>query len=311
MFTPHALGPGLDAAAATADAVPCTRTDCPPSSCPISTVELLPLPSLEQFCDKDAARFASGMVLHCNEHDRMSHAQGQTEAAAELFRRAAAGAGDMLVLLKQEPGSLQSPLHPAELHVDALLGHAQMLAATQRCGIAVAKGGSVRLTPIIMVRCQLPQSSTLLLTSSWTMAFHTRGARSILSRSRWHEERRFRCVLAAPGLSFDSIACEPVLHVLLYAAVVAVLLHMTCSLFITAQQDLAVQIRGGREAARGGAAGGGGHQRRRPPARRAGAADAGRGLRPHPPHQLRGGPVQVRRRDFHRHADSRHDSRPR
>ena len=59
--------------------------------------------------------------------------QGQTEAAAELFRRAAAGAGDVLALLKQEPGSLQSPLHPAELHVDALLGHAQMLAATQRC----------------------------------------------------------------------------------------------------------------------------------------------------------------------------------
>jgi len=78
--------------------------------------------------------------------------QGQTEAAAELFRRAAAGAGDVLTLLKQEPGSLQSPLHPAELHVDALLGHAQMLSATQRCGCHERSGGLDainRLTTII------------------------------------------------------------------------------------------------------------------------------------------------------------------
>ena len=61
-----------------------------------------------------------------------THVQGQTEAAADLFRRAATGADDVLALLKQEPGSLQSPLHPAELHVDALLGHAQTLAASAR-----------------------------------------------------------------------------------------------------------------------------------------------------------------------------------
>ena len=65
-----------------------------------------------------------------------------------------------------------------------------------------------------------------------------------------------------------------------------------------AQRPRVAQLRGGGEAARGSAAGGGGHQRRRPPARGAGAADAGRGLRPHPPHQLRGGPLQVRQLVF-------------
>jgi hypothetical protein len=64
--------------------------------------------------------------------------QGQTEAAAELYQRAAGGANSILALLKQEPGSLQSPLHAAELHVDALLGHAQTLAASQRCGCSGA-----------------------------------------------------------------------------------------------------------------------------------------------------------------------------
>ena len=65
--------------------------------------------------------------------------QGQTEAANELFRQAAAGADSISALLRQEPGSLQSPLHPAELHVDALLGHAQALAASHRC-VCVEQG---------------------------------------------------------------------------------------------------------------------------------------------------------------------------
>ena len=67
-------------------------------------------------------------------HTAFRLSQGQTEAAAELYQRAAAGADCISALLKPEPGSLQSPLHAAELRVDALLGHAQTLAASQRCG---------------------------------------------------------------------------------------------------------------------------------------------------------------------------------
>ena len=88
-------------------------------------------------------------------------------------------------------------------------------------------------------------------------------------------------------------ATESVGEVTRCASANAVTLHMMRGLCTTARQPPIVQLRGGGEAAGSCSAGGRGHQRRRPPSSRAGAADAGRGLRPHPPRQLRGGPVQV------------------